>query len=834
MLLTSNGIPDESVRLAALRRLRILDTPREERFDRLTRLAARLLNVPIALVSLIDSNRQWFKSRIGMDVSETSLELSFCVHALGQKEPMIVTDARNDRRFAHNAFVTGLPGIRFYMGQPVTTPDGHPVGTLCVVDTKPRQPSAAEIQTLKDLAELVQRELNAVTAEEAFVQLQETQRELAAQKAKFEAFIENSPCVIFMKDEQGRNVFMNRRGEEVFGFRRGEAFGKRDVDWMDAEMARLSMENDRKVFATGRVIDEIEEVLTHDGSIAHWLVVKFPFTDPDGRRLLGGVALDVTATMRAEAAQREARAAAEQALSAAKQANEMKSQFLANMSHEVRTPLHGIMGVMEMLEETRLSEEQQPLVEMVQASALTLLAIVNDILDFSKVEAGCLELHPQDFVLRDVLGEVVGCHMPRAREKGIAIETSVQDGVPSLLEGDAGRLKQVLGNLVSNSVKFSDRGVIIVRVERAVPHLEKGGKDAGERLRLKFSVSDDGIGIAPEAHARIFEPFAQADGSTTRRFAGTGLGLAIARQLVDLMGGYLEVVSVPGEGSTFHFEAAFGQVLLSGGGPDVNPAAPLLESMGGALEHDFPILRVLLAEDSTVSTMLALHQLEKLPCEVDAVTDGQSAVALWREKRHDLVLMDCHMPALDGYQAALEIRRLEGPERRTLIFAVTAHALEGEREHCMASGMDDLLSKPFRLEQLGAIIHAASYLLNARQADGPPEISPAAVAALREESPDGALVRTMADVWSHDWPEIVAEMEAAAERKDDVALAAIAHKLKGGAANFGAVRLQQICRLIGELCRERLSTFAISLLPTVKEEASRVQLALEYEAAVTK
>jgi len=239
--------------------------------------------------------------------------------------------------------------------------------------------------------------------------------------------------------------------------------------------------------------------------------------------------------------------------------------------------------------------------------------------------------------------------------------------------------------------------------------------------------------------------------------------------------------------------------------------------------------RILLAEDSQVSMMLALHQLQKLANEIDTVKHGGEAVEAWKAKRHDIILMDCEMPVMDGCQAASEIRRIEGPQRRTLIFAVTAHAIEEEREKCIAAGMDDLLAKPFRSEQLAAIVHVVSS--DAARRWKLPVVLPAAIAVLREEKPGGDLLRTMAEIWREDWPVILDEMEVAGRALDGEALANLAHKLKGGAANFGSAPVQQRCRAIEELCHEKLIGFAASMLPLLRGEAAEVQAALEREIA---
>ncbi len=383
----------------------------------------------------------------------------------------------------------------------------------------------------------------------------------------------------------------------------------------------------------------------------------------------------------------------EDARNQAEAANRAKSEFLANMSHEIRTPMYGIVGSSEQLLKTDLPAASREDVETVVMSAGVLLDLIDDVLDFSKIEAGKMSLQTVGFRLADIADLVMEMFAPRAAEKNITFEVSVAEGVPGRLLGDPSRLQQVLINLISNAIKFTDEGHVKL-------HIEPAGSDTGE-APIRFIVSDTGIGISREAHAVLFDAFTQADSSATRRFGGTGLGLAISKRIVELMGGEISVESVPGVGATFIFV-----VPLQRLGTDEIPvelAAGILRSVSRSRQPRRSF-RILLVEDNPVNQMVASRQLELLGYRSDSADDGEQALAALARQDYDLVLMDCQMPVLDGYEATRRLRAQEGDRKHTPIIAMTAHAVKGDREKCLAAGMDDYLSKPFRETDLEGML----------------------------------------------------------------------------------------------------------------------------------
>jgi signal transduction histidine kinase/GAF domain-containing protein len=657
----------------------------QEVLDALTQAIERLTTHCICTVLLLDDDGRRLLEGSGgsfpaeymhaINGLEIGPEVGACGTAAFRNETTIVEDIATDPRFASaKGFVLSF-GVRSCWSVPIRDSKKNVIGTFAMYHTYPARPRDWELRLVEAGAHLAGNAIERLRAEE---RLRENAERIAlAEKSAGFGLFDVDPSDNTFAMSEGYAAIVGMPG----GATRLDRNKARDLihpdDWPTLNAAVET------AMATGEMLENEHRVVPTNSS-TRWLRTRACVASAaNGHRRLTGVAIDITK-------EKDMVTRLEQACADAEAATRAKSEFLANMSHEIRTPMNGIIGTISLLQDSGATEEQREYFNTIQSCGESLLQLVNDILDLSKIEAGKLTLEQIPFNPEILVQDTLAVISPTAQEKGLKVFQKCGPGLPPAVLGDPLRLRQILLNLLSNAVKFTLSGSVSVELSA----VNRGGDSA----ELQFTVTDTGIGISPEVQKSIFEPFMQADSSTTRRYGGTGLGLTISRGLIAMMKGRLEMESEPGQGTCFRVFVTL---------PVAADRVGLRRSAEDRIVPAKRCLRILLAEDNGINQKVAVMLLRKMGHEVDVVADGEQAVIAVGRDIYDLMLMDCQMPVMDGYAATRAIRQLTVSNRIPII-AMTANAMPEDRRRCEEAGMDDYVSKPISIIHLQNAIEAAS------------------------------------------------------------------------------------------------------------------------------
>jgi PAS domain S-box-containing protein len=650
--------------------------------------------------------------------------------------------------------------------------------------------------------------------------------------------IQHIPHMVLVKRADDLTIFRaNRAIEEMLGRPEHELLGKTVYDYLTREEADFLTAKDREALALGKALDVPEEsVHARDGGVRVLHAKKVPIPDESGRpRYLLTIAEDVTERRKREREIETLNTALAQRSVEVEAANRAKTTFLATMSHEIRTPMHGMLGMLELLSLTQLDTEQRETLALVRESSRSLLRIIDDILDFSKVESGRLEIRPEAVSIKQVIEEVQSIYLGNASGKGLIVRRMVDPRISAALWTDPVRLRQILNNFVSNAIKFTPIGSIEISAQWV------GRADGQESLR--FVVKDTGIGISQEDQQRLFQPFSQVGDVMRRRAGGAGLGLVISRQLAQMLGGTITMVSEPGKGTTMTLSLSLpiasslpGNGVASAHAPPV--IVPMRRMAPGMAQAEKEGTLVLLVDDHPVNRMLLLRQVRTLGYAAQTAEHGAQALEMWKSGRFGLVITDCHMPQMDGYELARRIRGLESAEgrKRVPIIACTANALQGETEACQAAGMDDCLVKPVELSQLMAKldqwlpIRGEPAAPGGQRPDTTLRVAPIDQALLMENcGGDASTVDEILSTFRRTCEEDAPGLEEAVAAGDAARVTHFAHRMGGAGKMVGALGFAAACEHIDRASRTGDWTAVLAGMPAFRQE--RMRLATYFESS---
>ncbi|WP_130734525.1 ATP-binding protein [Flavobacterium sp. J27] len=679
----------EIKRLKSLLSYNVIDTLREKEFDKLAQLASIICETPIALISLIDDKRQWFKAKIGIDAEEMPKEVTFCQYTIEKDELWEVEDTTKNELLKNNPNVTPEDGIRYYAGIPLQCSLGYNIGTLCVADLKPKKISEKEKIALQIISEQVMILLEAKKRNDKLIsELQELvkEKEIESQKIieknseeikMFYDSISNTNGIIEI-DTNGKIVKTNKLISVILELTSNHLIHKNISDFFDIE---INSEN------LSHLIEQKNHLFQFKNNVdlTRWIQTNFiKIENIEGKiEKIILVCQDVTNRIQGQKD-------LENAKNVSDYLNKQKDQFIATVSHEIRTPINAILGFTDVLIEIEENNSKMDFLNSIKVASLGLLHIINDILDISKIEAGMLQIDETPFQLREIVSNVFTTLKLKASEKNLKFLYSIDSDVENDLLGDKNRLNQILINIVGNAVKFTEKGKVELRIS-----LLKKEKNLSY---LEFAVSDTGIGINEKKIEAIFDRFSQAEVSTARKFEGTGLGLSISKELIEMQNGTIEVVSEENKGTTFTFIIPY---KIS------DEKTNLLNTTTKTAITEAISKHILLCEDNELNQKLITTIFEKTNHTLTIANNGLEALDLLKEKSYDIILMDLQMPLMDGYETTAMIRK--ELKLNTPIIALTANSLIYEKERCINIGMNDYLSKPFSKKELFELLSIYFY-----------------------------------------------------------------------------------------------------------------------------